>query len=215
MKILYDLFPIILFFLSYHQADKIIASTPVGQWLDPSQPEQVAATIVATGIAIIASFIQVGGHWLKHRRFENMHLVSLGLISVLGGITIVFGNPAFIQWKPTVLNWLFAAILLGSVMIKEKNLIRSMLGGQIQLPDPVWSRLNLAWVIFFVLSGVANLYVAFYYGLELDDKTRMDTWVNFKLVGLMGATIVFIIGQGFYLAKYIEVDAAEDKNSPR
>lgn len=215
MKILYDLFPIILFFISYHQADKIIASTPVGQWLDPSQPEQVAATIVATGIAIIASFIQVGGHWLKHRRFENMHLVSLGLISVLGGITIVFGNPAFIQWKPTVLNWLFAAILLGSVMIKEKNLIRSMLGGQIQLPDPVWSRLNLAWVIFFVLSGVANLYVAFYYGLELDDKTRMDTWVNFKLVGLMGATIVFIIGQGFYLAKYIEVDAAEDKNSPR
>lgn len=215
MKILYDLFPIILFFLSYHQADKIVANTPVGQWLDPTKPEQVTATIVATGIAIIASFIQVGGHWLKHRRFENMHLVSLGLISVLGGITIVFGNPAFIQWKPTVLNWLFAAILLGSVMIKEKNLIRSMLGGQIQLPDPVWSRLNLAWVIFFVLSGVANLYVAFYYGLELDDKTRMDTWVNFKLVGLMGATIVFIIGQGFYLAKYIEVDAAEDNDSPR
>jgi len=216
MKILYDLFPIILFFLSYHEADKIIAHTPVGQWLDPSQPEQITATIIATGIAIIASFAQVGGHWLKHRRFEKMHLVSLSLISVLGGITIAFGNPAFIQWKPTVLNWLFAAILLGSVMLKGKNLIESMLGSQIELPDHVWSKLNLAWVLFFFLSGVANLYVAFYYGLDMDAKTRMDTWVNFKLVGLMGATIVFIIGQGFYLAKYIQVEAEaeEDGNPP-
>jgi intracellular septation protein len=213
MKILYDLFPIILFFLSYHQADKIIANTPVGQWLNPSQPEQVAATLIATGIAIIASFIQVGGHWLKQRRFENMHLVSLGLISVLGGITILFANPAFIQWKPTLLNWLFAAILLGSVMIKQKNLVRSMLGGQIQLPDPVWARLNLAWVMFFFFSGVANLYVAFYYGLDLDEKTRMDTWVNFKLVGLMGATILFIIGQGFYLAKYLQDEPQPDDNA--
>ena len=83
-----------------------------------------------------------------------MHLISLGLISVLGGITIVFGDPAFIQWKPTLLNWVFAAVFLGSQYIGEKNLVQRMMGGQIQLPQLVWVRLNIAWVVFFILSGV-------------------------------------------------------------
>lgn len=212
MKILYDLFPIILFFISYHQADSIIANTPVGQWIDPTRPEQVTATIIATAVAIVASFIQVGGHWLKTRRFEKMHLISLALISVLGGITIVFGNPAFIQWKPTVINWLFAAVFLGSQVVADRPLVQRMMGGQISMPDAVWKKLNIAWVLFFILSGLANLYVAFYYGLELDAKARMDLWVDFKLFGLMGMTLVFIVAQGFFLARYIEVpqeDSAE------
>ena len=97
MKLLYDLFPIILFFISYHQADTIINNTPIAQLIDPAQPEQVAATIVATIIAIIASFIQVTGFWIKHHRFERMHIFSLTLITVLGGITILLGDPTFIQ----------------------------------------------------------------------------------------------------------------------
>jgi len=209
MKLLYDLFPIILFFVSYHQANVIIENTPVAQLIDVSQPEQIVATIIATSIAIIASFIQVAGFWFKHRRFEKMHIFSLTLITVLGGITIAFGNPAFIQWKPTVLNWVFAAVFLVSQFVGDKCLVKRMMGSQIKLPEPVWIKLNLSWVVFFILSGAANLYVAFYYGLDLDEKTRMDNWVNFKLFGLMGLTFVFVIAQGLYLAKYMQEEDSE------
>ena len=211
MKLLYDLFPIILFFVTYHNADALVQNTPLGNLVDPSQPEVIVATILATGIAIIASFIQVGGFWLKNRRFEKMHLFSLAIISVLGGITIMFGNPAFIQWKPTVLNWAFAAVFLGSQYIGNKSIMHRMVGGQIELPEHVWIRLNFSWVIFFIISGFANLYVAFYYGLELDEKTRMDIWVNFKLFGLMGMTFVFVIGQAFYMARYIKDTPEENQ----
>ena len=209
MKIFYDLAPIILFFLGYHNASFIAENTPVGSWLDPAQPEVIAATIIATGIAIVASFIQVGGFWLKNRRFERMHIFSLVLISGLGGITIAFGDPAFIQWKPTVLNWVFAGAFLVSQYVGKTSLIHKMMSGQINLPDSVWTRLNLSWVVFFIISGFANLYVAFYYATDLDEKTRMDNWVDFKLFGLMGLTLIFVIAQAFYLSKYME--APEDK----
>ncbi len=210
MKLFYDLAPVILFFLGYHNASLIADNTPVGSWIGPETPEVIAATIIATGIAILASFIQVGGFWLKHRRFERMHIFSLVLISGLGGITIVFGDPAFIQWKPTVLNWVFAAAFLGSQFIGEKNLVHRMMGAQIKLPDPIWFRLNLSWIVFFIFSGFANLYVAFYYGLDLDEKTRMDFWVDFKLFGLMGLTLVFVIAQAFYLTRHIQEDSTTE-----
>lgn len=206
MKFFYDLFPVILFFVSYHQADGILVHTPAGQWIDPGMPDFVAATLVATAVAIIASFVQVGGHWLKHRRTERMHLISLAMITVLGGLTMLLRDPAFIQWKPTVINWLFAAVFLGSQFVGDKNLMQRMVSGQISLPDPVWKKLNLSWVVFFIISGLANLYVAFFYATDLDEKTRMDIWVDFKLFGLMGLTLVFIVGQGFYLAKYLQQD---------
>jgi len=215
MKIFYDLAPIILFFLGYHNASFIAENTPVGSWLDPAQPEVITATIIATGIAIVASFIQVGGFWLKHRRFERMHIFSLVLISGLGGITIAFGDPAFIQWKPTVLNWVFAAAFLVSQFIGEKSLVHRMMGGQINLPETVWFKLNLSWVAFFIFSGLANLYVAFYYATELDEKTRMDFWVDFKLFGLMGITLVFVIAQALYLSKYMEVPEDEDTETDK
>lgn len=204
MKLLFDLFPVILFFFSYYKAHLLIAHTPIGQWIDPAQPAHIAATLVATSIAIIASFLQVGWYWMKHRRFEKMHLFSLGIISILGGLTIYIGDPAFIQWKPTLLNWLFAVILTGSQLILGKNLIKSMMGGQISLPTPIWNRLHWSWVIFFLLSGLANLYVAFYYRTDLDAETRMNFWVSFKLFGLMGLTFVFAIGQAFYLSRHMQ-----------
>lgn len=210
MKLFYDLAPVILFFLGYHNAQFIADNTPVGSWIDPSQPEVIVATMIATGIAIVASIIQVLGFWLKHRRFERMHIFSLVLITGLGGITIVFGDPAFIQWKPTVLNWVFAGAFLASQFIGEKNLVQRMMGGQIKLPEKIWLRLNLSWVGFFIFSGLANLYVAFYYATELDEKTRMDFWVDFKLFGLMGLTLVFVIAQAIYLTRHIE----ETPNKP-
>lgn len=214
MKIFYDLAPIILFFLGYHNASFIADNTPVGSWLDPSQTEVISATIIATGIAIVASFIQVGGFWLKHRRFERMHIFSLVLITGLGGITIAFGDPAFIQWKPTVLNWVFAGAFLASQFIGKKSLVHRMMAGQIDLPEHVWVKLNLSWVVFFIASGFANLYVAFYYAIELDEKTRMDFWVDFKLFGLMGMTLVFVVAQALFLSKYIqEPDETKDAES--
>ena len=204
MKIFYDLLPVILFFVGYHNASTIAENTPVGQWIDPAQPEVIVATIIATGIAIVASFVQVGSFWLKHKRFERMHIFSLVLISGLGGITIVFGDPAFIQWKPTVLNWVFAGAFFISQFIGEKNMVQRMMGAQIKLPDNIWLRLNLSWVVFFIASGLANLYVAFYYATDLDEKTRMDFWVDFKLFGLMGMTLVFVVAQAFYLTRHME-----------
>ena len=212
MKLLFDFFPIILFFVSYYQADFLTRNTFVGNLVDTSQPDYIVATIIATAVAIIASFVQVGYHWFSTRRVEKMHIFSLALITVLGGVTIMLGNPAFVQWKPTVLNWLFAAVFLISMFFGDKNLIERAMGEQIQLPAFVWTRLNLAWVAFFILSGAANLYVAFYYHPELDPDARMDFWVDFKLFGLMGMTIAFVILQALYLSRYI---TEEDDDNPQ
>jgi intracellular septation protein len=204
MKLLFDFFPIILFFVSFYQAKFLIDNTFIGNLVNPERPEHINATIVATGIAIVASFIQVGYSWLQTRKIQRMHLFSLVLITVLGGITILIGDPAFIQWKPTVLNWVFAAAFLLSIFIGEKNLVERMMGSQLDLPDYVWTRLNLSWVAFFLISGAANLYVAFYYDVEALPEVRMETWVDFKLFGLMGLTIVFVILQAIYLARFIQ-----------
>jgi intracellular septation protein len=214
MKLLFDFFPIILFFVSYYQASFLVENTFIGQLINPEKPEFITATIVATSIAIIASFIQVGYHWLKTHKFERMHLFSLTLITILGGITIYLGNPAFIQWKPTVLNWLFAVVFLFSMFIGDRPIIQRMMGEQIKLPENVWKTLNLSWVAFFCISGAANLYVAFYYNLQADAGDRMDTWVNFKLFGLMGLTIAFVILQAIYLSRHIsEDDVANSQTS--
>jgi intracellular septation protein len=213
MKILFDFFPIILFFVSFYQAKFLIEYTFIGSLINPERPEHINATIIATGIAIVASFIQVGYSWLKMHKIERMHIFSLALITVLGGITIVIGDPAFIQWKPTVLNWAFALGFFLSIFIGEKNLVERMMSGQLDLPDYVWTRLNLSWVAFFLISGAANLYVAFYYDLEAQPAVRMETWVDFKLFGLMGLTIIFVILQAFYLARFIQEEEEDQEQT--
>lgn len=173
MKLLFDFFPIILFFVAY----------------------KLYGIYAATAVAIAASFIQVGGYWLKHRRFETMHLVSLGLISVFGGATLLLQDPTFIMWKPTILNWLFAGVFLGSQVVGQRTLLERMMSSALQVPAHIWKRANLLWVGFFVFSGVLNLYVAYNYSEE--------TWVNFKLFGLMGLTFAFVIAQSMYLARHM------------
>jgi intracellular septation protein len=116
--------------------------------------------------------------------------VSLGLVVVFGGATLLLRDETFIKWKPTVLYWLFAITLFGSAQFFGKNLIRAMLSqAQMNLPEPLWARLNLAWAGFFAVMGVLNLWVAFNFST--------DTWVSFKLFGSMGLMLVFIIGQGW------------------
>lgn len=178
MRFLYDFFPILLFFIAY----------------------KIYGIYAATAVAIAASFIQVAGFWLKHRRFETMHLITLGLITVLGGATIWLHDEAFIKWKVSVVNWLFGLVFLGSQFIGKRCLAERMMGSAITLPAPIWLRLNVAWSIFFITMGMINVYVIYNYDT--------DTWVNFKLFGMMGMTFTFVIAQGFYLARFLEPDGS-------
>lgn len=174
MKFLFDLFPVILFFAAYKFAD----------------------IYVATGVAIGATFMQIAWVYFRHGKVDKMLWVSLGLITVFGGLTLLLHDPTFIKWKPTILYWLFATALLGSALLFGKNLIRTMLEKQVALPEAIWARLNLAWAVFFAVMGLLNLYVAYSYS-EPD-------WVNFKLFGATGLMFVFIIAQGLMLSKYVE-----------
>lgn len=176
MKFLFDLFPVILFFIAF----------------------KFGGIYVATGVAIAATFAQIAWVWLKHRKVDTMLWVSLGIVTVFGGMTLIFHDETFIKWKPTVLYWAFAAGLAGGALFFRKNLIRTLLTEQMQLPEKVWDQLNWSWVGFFVFMGFANLAVAFAFNLSTDD------WVNFKLFGGMGLMLVFVIGQGLLLSKYIE-----------
>lgn len=184
MKFLYDYFPLILFFVVFKTYD----------------------IYTATAVAIVASFIQVGYFWIRHRRFENMHLVTLGVITVFGGLTLILHDDTFIKWKPTIINWVFTVILVGSQLLGKKPAIQYVMGSQLQLPDPIWQRLNLAWAIFFLVVGALNLYVAFWYRLDLDVAARQALWVDFKVFGLLGLTLVFAVGQAFFLTRYMDTE---------
>ena len=180
MKLFLDFFPIILFFAAYKLAD----------------------IYVATLAAIAGSLLLVGYTWFRNRKVETMHLVSLLLIVIFGGLTWFLRDPTFVKWKPTVLNWLFAAVFIGSQWVGKQPVIQKMLSSQIELPEPVWRRLNMAWSLFFITIGAVNLYVAYHF----DEQT----WVNFKLFGMLGLTFVFVLIQSFYLSRYMPEARTEE-----
>lgn len=182
MKFLYDYFPLILFFVVFKTYD----------------------IYTATAVAIVASFIQVGYFWIRHRRFENMHLVTLGVITVFGGLTLILHDDTFIKWKPTIAYWVLAIVFIGSQFIGKKTLLERMLGKQIAMPKRIWTQQNIMWAVFFILLGCLNIYVAFYYALDQDPETRTNTWVNFKLFGTLGLTLIFIVVQALFMAKHIQ-----------
>jgi len=174
MKFLFDLLPVILFFVAFKLAD----------------------IYVATGVAIAASFAQVGWLKLRGKKVEPMLWASLAIIAVFGGATLLLQDETFIKWKPTVLYWMFGLVLAGAALLFRRNLIRAMLSEQVQLPEPVWSRLNWSWIGFFAFMGAANLYVAYNYSTDL--------WVNFKLFGGMGLMLLFVVAQALFLARHID-----------
>jgi intracellular septation protein len=173
MKFLFDLFPIILFFIAFKFFD----------------------IYVATAVAMAATIAQIIYSKVKHGTVDNMLIISGVLIVVFGGATLFLKDPVFIQWKPSILYWLFAATLVGGQLFFKKNLMRNLMEKQISLPDAIWSKVNLAWAGLFLVLGFLNLYVAFHYS--------QDTWVNFKLFGITGIMFVFIIAQTLLLTKYI------------
>ena len=185
MKLLIDFFPIILFFVAF----------------------KVWGIYAATGVAIVATIAQIAYLRIKTGKIEPMQWVSLGVIVLFGGATLLAHNEDFIKWKPTVLYWLMGAALLFGQLIFKKNLLRSVMGAQLQLPDAIWLKLNWAWTAFFALMGALNLWIAFHFDT--------DTWVNFKLFGGMGLMVAFVIAQAIYMSRYLPQDTAQSSSEAK
>lgn len=184
MQLLFDLLPVVLFFIAY----------------------KVAGIYVATAVLIVGVLVQTAVSWLRHRKVSGMLLTSAVLVLVFGGLTLLVHDATFIKWKPTIVNWLFAAAFLASQFMKGPTIVQRMMGGQLKLePATLWTRLNLAWVVFFIAVGALNLYVAFNYS--------ESAWVNFKLFGLMGLTFVFALAQGVWLSRRAEHAPAQAAGS--
>ncbi len=195
MKLLLDYLPIVLFFLVYKWAPEL-----TGQLAPYLSDEYITLfnempMLLATAVLIPATILQVLYIRATTGKVENMHLVTLALVVILGGATLLLRDQTFIMWKPTIVNWLFAAAFLGSQWFMKKSLLQRMMEQAVTLPADIWARLNYAWVAFFVLSGIANLYVAYTFS--------EDIWVDFKLFGLLGLTVLFIIGQSLFLYRYM------------
>jgi intracellular septation protein len=208
MKQLFDFFPILLFFILYKfyldLPDELIVG--VNDWIPLMQltpGESSDAIYLATLAAILITLVQVVLAAIVVKKVEKMPLITLAILIVFGGATLALKDPVFIQWKPTAINWLFALVFLGSQFVGSKPLIQRMMGHAIEIEEQrVWNQLNLAWVGFFVVAGIANMVVAPEidpFGLQFSE----DTWVDFKLFGLMGMTIAFVVAQAFFLARYM------------
>jgi intracellular septation protein len=180
MKFLFDLFPVILFFTAYAITGDIY---------------------IATAVIIPATILQVVYARIRYGKVDKMLWASLVLIIVMGSLTLLLHDKRFIMWKPTLLYWVFATVLALAPLLAKKNLIRSMLEKEISVPENIWVNLNLAWATFFAAMGCLNLYVAFNFSEAL--------WVKFKLFGGIGLMLAFVIGQGLYLAKYVDPKETE------
>ncbi len=183
MKILIDFFPILLFFGSYKLYD----------------------IYVGTGVLMAATVLQMGLIYALDRKLQAMHKITLCLILIFGSLTLVLHDDRFIKWKPTVLYAAMAIGLAVAIWIMNKNFLKLLLGSQLELPDPVWKRLNVIWVAYCLFMSLSNAYVAAYFSTE--------AWVNFKLWGYV-FPLAFIIGQGFYIARYLKQDEPKAPTPP-
>jgi intracellular septation protein len=208
MKFFFDFFPVLLFFLSYKffggVPPELISLANQIPYIEIDQSNPKDAMFFATLVIILATLLQNVLHYFIYRHFEKMHLISLGLLIVLGGATIIMKDAQLLVWKVTILNWLFALVFLGSQFFGEKPIVARLMGQAFEASRALWTGLNLAWVVFFTAIGFVNLYIYFQFGEE--------SWVNFKFYGLMGATFIFVIAQTVYLVKFatmIENDEAK------
>jgi intracellular septation protein len=208
MKILFDFLPIALFFAAFKYAEgnkewaAAFATSQFG-WLvsGGAVGEKEAPVLLATVVVILATLAQVAWLKLRGRKVDTMLWISLFLVVVLGGLTIYFHSDTFIKWKPSVLYWVMGLALWLSPLLAGKNLLRVLMGEQIKLPAKVWHRLNFAWVAFFGLMGLLNLWVAYSFSTS--------TWVNFKLFGGIGLMLVFTLAQGLYLSRHVQEEPKE------
>lgn len=185
MKFLFDFFPLIAFLIAFYYPE------------DRSQGIYLGIQVI-----IIASAIQIIVYWLITRTFEKMHIITFVLTLILGGATLLLQDERFFKWKPTAVNWLFALVFLGSQYIGKKPIVRRMMDHAISVPDEIWVKLNLSWVSFFVITGIANIYVAYNFSTEF--------WANFKVFGILGLTLLFAVGQAVYMSRFMQ-DSKENK----
>jgi intracellular septation protein len=174
MKFLFDFFPILLFFIAF----------------------KVYGIFTATAVLMVATLLQVGYFWIKNRHLENIHIITLVLVLTLGSATLFFQDILFIKWKPTAIYWVFALLFLGSQFIGTKTIMQRMLDNKLELPSIAWRRLNMSWAGFFMAMGFINLYVVYNFST--------DVWVNFKLFGTLGLTLIFIVIQAIYMGKHMQ-----------
>jgi len=174
MQFLVDLLPVIAFFVAY----------------------KLAGIYVATGVLIVGVLLQTLVSWIRHRKVSGMLLTSAVLVLIFGGLTLLIHDATFIKWKPSIVNWLFAAAFLVTQYTSGPSILQRMLSENVTLDDAGWKRLNFMWVGFFLFAGVLNIFVAYRY----DEAT----WVNFKLFGLMGLTLIFALLQGVWIARRSE-----------
>jgi len=203
MKLLLDFLPIILFFAAFKYAEgnkdwaAAFASEHFGFLVSGGAVGTgEAPVLLATLVVIVATLTQVAVLLLRGRKVDMMLWVSLVLVVLLGGATVWFHSETFIKWKPSVLYWFMALAFLLSPLLLRKNLLKLLIGEQMQLPAPVWQRLNWAWVGFFALMGMLNIWVAYQF--------PTDVWVNFKLFGGIGLMLLFTIAQGLYLSRHLQ-----------
>jgi intracellular septation protein len=187
MKLLFEFLPIFIFFVAYELYD----------------------IYVATAAAMVVAVIHVAWSWYREHRVENMQWVVMGSIVILGGATLLLHDDTFIKWKPTVVNWAFALAFFISRYIGSKPILQRLMAENITLPDQIWTRLNWSWIIFFVAVGAINLYVAF------SGHYDQATWVKFKMFGMMGMTIVFVICQALYLSRHVKPEHDHDAEQGR
>lgn len=192
MKFLIDFFPVILFFIGY----KFFGDLPP-QWIEmvnhipfvtisPDEPKD--AIYFATVLIILATIIQNIVHRIVFKKLEKMHLISLGILIAFGALTLAFKDPDFIKWKVSIFNWVFALVIIGSQFIGSKSLVERMMEHAIVVPKKIWEQVNMSWAAFFAFVSFVNIYVAYNYS--------EDTWVDFKLFGVLGMTLIFMIAQG-------------------
>ncbi|MFZ6721105.1 septation protein A [Undibacterium sp. Ji49W] len=206
MKFLFDLFPVLLFFGAFkwgegnaEKAQSLVTEYLSGIISGGTTTTELAPIMLATAVALIASIIQIGYLLVRRKKVDAMLLISFIIIMIFGGATMYFQSEAFIKWKPTVLYWCYGgAFALGQFVFKS-NLIQVAMGSQIKLPEAIWGRLSVAWILYFTLMGIINLYVAYNFST--------DTWANFKLIAVVAIMPAFVVVQSLFLAKYLEEPA--------
>ncbi len=200
-----EFIPIILFFLVYKLPEKMISL--ISPLISPENTEFLLNAdpfMLATAVFLPASLLVVGISYVATKKIDKLNLIVLAIVLALGVPSILLNNKTLFMWKPTVADVIFAAAFLISAWVgSRKPIIQRMLEEQVKIESHIWHRLNMAWVIFFIATGILNLLVAYNFS--------EDTWVNFKLFGIMGLTLLFVIAQGVYLAKHMQPEAAESE----
>ncbi|MDD2048700.1 septation protein A [Pseudomonas putida] len=186
MKQFIDFIPLLLFFIVFKLEPRAVEFA--------GHSVEVGGIFSATAMLIISSVVVYGALFIRQRKLEKGQWLTLLACLFFGGLTLAFHSETFLKWKAPVVNWLFALAFTGSHFIGDRVLIKRIMGHAISLPEPVWSRLNVAWIAFFLFCGAANLFVAF---------TFQDIWVDFKVFGSLGMTVLFLVGQGVYLSRHL------------